>query len=185
LAPTINKLSRNLVDVIVVGLDAFDLKILRILQQSGRITTLELAEQVGLSATPCARRVKRLEDDGYIDHYVALLNAERIGLGLTVFVNIRLQTKAPTSFETFEAAIREMPEVVGCYLLAGNFDYLVQVRLANVEEFRDFIRERLITINGVLETQSSIVLEQTKQTTVLSIPDPGQLVPSHGLKTSG
>jgi Lrp/AsnC family leucine-responsive transcriptional regulator len=161
-------------NIIVVELDAFDLKILRVLQESGRITTLELAEKVGLSATPCARRVKRLEDEGLIDRYVALLNAERLGLGLTVFVNIRLQSQAPKSFETFEAAIRKMPEVVGCYLLAGNYDYLVQVRLANVEEFRDFIRERLITIEGIVETQSSVVLEQTKHTTVLSIPDPGQ-----------
>jgi Lrp/AsnC family leucine-responsive transcriptional regulator len=154
----------------MAGLDSFDLKILRVLQENARITTLELAERVGLSATPCARRVKRLEDDGLIDRYVTLLNAERLGIGLTVFVNIRLNSQVPQSFETFEAAIRRMPEVVGCYLLAGQYDYLVQVRVADVEAYRNLIRERLITIEGVAETQSSIVLEHTKQTTALPIP---------------
>ncbi|MDR3438403.1 Lrp/AsnC family transcriptional regulator [Telmatospirillum sp.] len=154
----------------MLDLDDFDLKILRVLQENARVTTLDLAERVGLSPTPCARRVKRLEDDGLIDRYVTLLNAKRLGIGLMVFVNVRLSSQAPKSFETFEAAIGEMPEVVGCYLLAGNYDYLIQVRVANVDAFRDFIRERLIAIDGIMETQSSIVLEQTKYTTALSIP---------------
>ncbi|MGL4960775.1 MAG: Lrp/AsnC family transcriptional regulator [Inquilinus sp.] len=153
-----------------ISLDSFDLKILQVLQEDARITMLDLAAQVGLSATPCARRVKRLEDEGLIDRYVTLLNAERLGLGLTVFVNVRLNSQVPKSFETFEAAIQRMPEVVGCYLLAGQYDYLVQVRVANVEAYRDLIRERLIAIEGVAETQSSIVLEQTKHTTALPVP---------------
>jgi Lrp/AsnC family leucine-responsive transcriptional regulator len=149
--------------------DEFDLKILRVLQDNARITALDLAERVGLSATPCSRRVKRLEDDGIIDRYVTLLNAERIGIGLMVFITVRLHSQVPGSFEAFESQIRNMPEVVGCYLVAGNYDYLVQVRVADVQSFKIFIRERLVAIQGVSETQSSIVLEQTKWTTALPV----------------
>jgi DNA-binding Lrp family transcriptional regulator len=150
-------------------LDAFDRKILDVLQENGRITIQELADRVGLSATPCARRVKRMEDDGLIDRYVTLLNPERLGLGLTVFVNIRLNTQAAKTFDAFEEAVRKLPEVVGCYLLAGNYDYLIQVRVADVEAFRSFIRDRLVILEGVVETQSSVVLEETKHTTALPL----------------
>ena len=138
-------------------LDEFDLKILTALQENARMTTQELAERVGLSATPCARRIKRMEDEGLIERYVTLLNPERLGVGLTVFVNVRLNTQSAKTFEAFEAAIRKLPQVVGCYLLAGNYDYLVQVRVADVEAFRSFIRDRLVTIDGIGATQSNIV----------------------------
>jgi Lrp/AsnC family leucine-responsive transcriptional regulator len=150
-------------------LDEFDRKILSALQANARITTQELAERVGLSATPCARRVKRMEDDGLIDRYVTLLNPGRLGVGLTVFVNVRLNTQSAKAFEAFEQAIRKLPQVVGCYLLAGNYDYLVQVRVADVEAFRSFIRDRLVIIEGIGETQSSVVLEETKWTTALPL----------------
>ena len=150
-------------------LDEFDLKILTALQENARMTTQELAERVGLSATPCARRIKRMEDEGLIERYVTLLNPERLGVGLTVFVNVRLNTQSAKTFEAFEAAIRKLPQVVGCYLLAGNYDYLVQVRVADVEAFRSFIRDRLVTIDGIGEPQSNIVLEETKWTTALPL----------------
>jgi Lrp/AsnC family leucine-responsive transcriptional regulator len=153
-----------------MDIDAFDRKILLALQENARITTQELAERVGLSATPCARRVRRMEEDGLIDRYVTLLNPRRLGAGLSVFVNVRLNTQSAKTFDTFEAAIATMPEVVGCYLLAGNYDYLVQVRVADIESFRTFIRDRLVAIEGIGETQSSIVLEETKQTTALPLP---------------
>ncbi|MBR0912531.1 Lrp/AsnC family transcriptional regulator [Bradyrhizobium japonicum] len=150
-------------------LDEFDIKILSALQDNARISTQELAERVGLSATPCARRVKRMEDDGLIDRYVTLLNPERLGIGLNVFVNVRLNTQSAKAFEAFEQAIRKLPQVVGCYLLAGNYDYLVQIRVADVEAFRSFIRDRLVTIEGIGETQSNVVLEETKRTTALPL----------------
>jgi Lrp/AsnC family leucine-responsive transcriptional regulator len=153
----------------MLQLDGFDRKILDALQENGRITTQELSERVGLSATPCARRIKRMEDDGLIDRYVTLLNPERLGLALTVFVNVRLNTQSAKTFDAFEDAIRKLPEVVGCYLLAGNYDYLVQVRVADVEAFRTFIRDRLVTIDGIGETQSNVVLEETKHTTALPL----------------
>lgn len=150
-------------------LDEFDRKILTALQQNARITTQELAERVGLSATPCARRVKRMEDEGLIDRYVTLLNPERLGVGFMVFVSVRLNTQSSKAFDAFEAAIKTLPEVVGCYLLAGNYDYLVQVRVADVEAFRSFIRDRLVIIEGIGETQSNVVLEETKHTTALPL----------------
>ena len=150
-------------------LDEFDLKILTALQENARMTTQELAERAGLSATPCARRIKRMEDEGLIERYVTLLNPEQLGVGLTVFVNVRLNTQSAKTFEAFEAAIRRLPQVVGCYLLAGNYDYLVQVRVADVEAFRSFIRDRLVTIDGIGATQSNIVLEETKWTTALPL----------------
>jgi len=150
-------------------LDQFDLKILKALQDNARITTQELAEYVGLSPTPCARRVKRMEEEGFIDKYVTLLNPKKMGVGLNVFVNVRLNTQAAKAFEAFEEAIRNLPEVAGCYLLAGNYDYLLQVRVPDVEAFRSFIRERLTTIEGIGETQSSVVLQQAKHTTALPL----------------
>lgn len=157
----------------MVKIDPFDRKILMALQENARITTQELAERVGLSATPCARRVKRMEDEGLIDRYVTLLNPARLGAGLTVFVNVRLDTQSAKTFDAFEAAIDRMPEVSGCYLLAGNYDYLVQVRVADIEAFRTFIRDRLAAIEGIGETQSNVVLEATKQTTALPLDGGG------------
>lgn len=146
-------------------LDSFDMKILSVLQGDGRISMTDLADRVGLSPSPCARRVKRLEDEGYVDRYVALLNAKKLGAGLAVFINIRLASQTRAAFDAFDAEMATIPEIVGCHLLTGAFDYLVQVRVADIEEFRDFMRDRLTAIEGVIETQSSIVLEQLKSTT--------------------
>jgi DNA-binding Lrp family transcriptional regulator len=153
----------------MTNLDGFDRKILEILQEEGRITTLQLSERVGLSPTPCARRVKQLEDDGYIDRYVALLNAARLGVRLNVFVSIRLRSQTRDAFDRFDEEIKHMPEIVGCYLLTGSFDYLLQVRVSDVDAFRDFMRSRLTAIEGVIETQSSIVLQQLKATPAIPL----------------
>jgi DNA-binding Lrp family transcriptional regulator len=153
----------------MIHLDTFDLKILQVLQEEGRITTLQLAERVGLSPTPCARRVKQLEDEGYIARYAALLNASRLGVRLNVFVSIRLRSQTREAFDRFDEEIKYMPEIVGCYLLTGSFDYLLQVRVADVDAFRDFMRSRLTAIEGVIETQSSIVLQELKATTAIPL----------------
>lgn len=146
-------------------LDSFDLKILTVLQQDGRISMLDLADRVGLSPSPCARRVKRLEAEGYVDRYVALLNSKKMRVGLNVFISIRLASQTSPVFNAFDAAVAKIPEIVGCHLLTGAFDYLLQVRVADIDEFRDFMRDRLTAIEGVIETQSSIVLEELKATT--------------------
>jgi Lrp/AsnC family leucine-responsive transcriptional regulator len=153
----------------MIELDALDIKILTALQQDARMTTLELAERVGLSATPCTRRVKRLEDEGVIERYVTLLNAERLGIELNVFADIRLRSQTKESIEIFERAIKDMPEVVECYLVTGEYDYLLHLRVADVAALRALMRDRLIAIESVGATHSSIALEQIKYTTALAL----------------
>jgi len=154
----------------MTDLDTLDVRILEALQEDARITMLELAERVGLSPTPCARRVKRLEEEGLIERYVTLLDGERLGIGLHAFVNVRLRSQTKQSIDIFEAAIRKLPEVVECYLVSGNYDYLLHIRVRDIHAFRDVVRNRLTVIESVGETHTSIALEQTKYTTALSIP---------------
>jgi len=150
-------------------LDALDVRILSILQENARITTLELAEQVGLSPTPCARRVKRLEDDGLIERYVTLLNPKRVGLDLSVFISVRLRNQTIETIESFERSVQAMPEITECYLVSGVHDYLLRLKLRDVEALKDFLRNRLVTIEGIAETHSSIVLDKVKYTTSLNL----------------
>jgi Lrp/AsnC family leucine-responsive transcriptional regulator len=152
-------------------LDAIDIRILDILQENARITTLELAEQVGLSPTPCARRVKRLEDDGLIERYVTLLNEKKAGMELSVFISVRLRNQTGETIGRFERSVRAMPEITECYLMSGVHDYLLHLRVADVDALRDFLRNRLVTIEGIAETQSSIVLEKVKYTTALTLSE--------------
>lgn len=152
-------------------LDAIDIRILDILQENARITTLELAEQVGLSPTPCARRVKRLEDDGLIERYVTLLNAKKAGMDLSVFISVRLRNQTGETIGRFERSVRSMPEITECYLMSGVHDYLLHLRVANVDALRDFLRNRLVTIEGIAETESSIVLEKVKYTTAITLSE--------------
>lgn len=151
-------------------LDEIDCNILNVLQQEGRVSILDLAERVGLSATPCARRVKRLEDEGVIERYVAVLNPRVLGKQLDVFVNVRLRLSTRKAIEIFERAIKSMPEVVECYLVTGTYDYLVHIRVADIDDFKSYVRERLSGIASVGETVSSIALEQTKHTTFIALP---------------
>lgn len=151
-------------------LDALDFRILDALQEDARITILDLAARVGLSPTPCARRVKRLEEEGVIGRYVTLLDPERLGIGLNVFVNVRLRSQTKQSVDIFERAVNELPEVVECYLLTGEYDYLLHLRVADIAALRAFVRDHLITIESVGATHSSIALEQRKYTTALPLP---------------
>ena len=155
----------------MMELDAIDVRILDILQENARITTLELAEQVGLSPTPCARRVKRLEDDGLIERYVTLLNEKKAGMELSVFISVRLRNQTGETIGRFERSVRSMPEITECYLMSGVHDYLLRLRVADVDALRDFLRNRLVTIEGIAETQSSIVLEKVKYTTALTLSE--------------
>lgn len=159
----------------VTDLDALDIRILNILQENARITTLELAEQVGLSPTPCARRVKRLEDDGLIQRYVTLLDEKKAGLDLSVFISVRLRNQTAETIDKFDRSVRSMPEITECYLVTGAHDYLLHLRVADVDALRDFLRERLVTIEGIAEAQTSIVLDKVKYTTALTLSEaPGR-----------
>jgi Lrp/AsnC family leucine-responsive transcriptional regulator len=154
----------------MTALDDLDLKILAILQDNGRISMVDLGNRVGLSETPCARRVKRLETAGIIKRYVALLDSEKIGAGVKALVQVRLLRQTPEAVEEFEQAIRKLSEVIECDLIAGDFDYVLHVRLKDVTALKDFIRDKLITIASVSETRSMITLEPIKSTTSVPLP---------------
>lgn len=154
----------------MTALDDLDLKILAILQDNGRISMVDLGNRVGLSETPCARRVKRLETEGIIKRYVALLDSEKIGAGVKALVQVRLLRQTPEAVEEFERAIRKLSEVIECDLIAGDFDYVLHVRLKDVTALKDFIRDKLITIESVSETRSMITLEPIKSTTSVPLP---------------
>ncbi len=145
-------------------LSTMDKKILRQLQQEGRITYAELANRVGLSTSPCLERVKRMEREGVISGYTALLNPRYLNAGLVVFVQIRLARTAQDIFEDFKSAAAALEEVQECYLVSGNFDYLIKARVEDMDAYRKFLGETLLTLPGVLESTSYVVMELVKET---------------------
>ena len=149
-------------------LSTIDRNILRVLQKNGRTSYAELARQVGLTATPCVERVKRLESDGVIQGYTALINPEFLDAALVVFVQIRLNRSAQDAFEEFRNAVAALPEVQECYLVSGNFDYLIKARVADMSAYRRFYGETLLTLPEVQECTSYVVMEQVKET--LEVP---------------
>lgn len=152
-------------------LDQTDLKILRVLQEDGRISILHLADRVGLSPTPCARRVKQLEAGGFIDRYVTLLNSRKLAAGLDVFVSVRLRSQAPLDCEKFERSVGKLAEVVGCYLLAGGAQYLLHVKVADVGKCDAFVNDKISIMDVVVETRTSIAVQKLKHTTAIALPD--------------
>ena len=145
-------------------LSMMDKKILRQLQQKGRITYAELANRVVLSTSPCLERVKRMEREGVISGYTALLNPRYLNAGLVVFVQIRLARTAQDIFEDFKSAAAALEEVQECYLVSGNFDYLIKARVEDMDAYRKFLGETLLTLPGVLESTSYVVMELVKET---------------------
>ena len=150
-------------------LSAIDRNILRILQKEGRITFAELSRRVGLTPTPCVERVKKLEKENVITGYTALVNPEFLDAALVVFVQISLNRTAPEIFEQFRNAARQLSEVQECYLVSGNFDYLIKARVADMAAYREFYGETLLTLPGVQECTSYVVMEQVKDTLELPI----------------
>lgn len=150
-------------------LDRIDLNILRILQQEGRISYVELADKVGLSTTPCMERVKRLEQDGIIEGYQAVVNPAAVGLNLLVFVEISLHYQSPTAFDDFKKAVSELPNVMECHLVSGQSDYLLKTRISEMSEYRRLLGDLLINLPGIKESKSYIVMEAVKETQVLPV----------------
>lgn len=140
-------------------LSRIDRNILRHLQQDARISFAELARQVGLTTTPCKERVKRLERDGFIRGYHAHLDPGKLGRGLVVFVQITLQRTSGDAFSEFNAAVRDIPEVEECHLVAGDFDYLIKARVRDMAEYREFLGGSLMQLPGVQESTSYPVME--------------------------
>lgn len=151
-------------------LNRIDRHILRELQKDGRVSYAELARRVGLTTTPCMERVKRLERAGIIKGYTALVEPRMVNAGLVVFVQIRLSRTAQEIFEEFRQAAVALDEVQECYLIAGNFDYLIKARVADMDAYRKFLGETLLTLPGVLESTSYPVMEQVKETLTLPVP---------------
>ncbi|MCD2184290.1 Lrp/AsnC ligand binding domain-containing protein [Rhizobium sp. TRM96647] len=145
-------------------LDRLDRKILRALQQEGRLSNIELAEKVNLSPTATAERVKRLTRDGYIMGYMAILSPERLGRNLLVFVQVKLDRTTPDVFDTFAEAVRQSDNVMECHMVAGGFDYLVKARVAGMEAYRAFLSDVFLSLPGVRETHTYAVMEEVKST---------------------
>ncbi|MBL8267784.1 Lrp/AsnC family transcriptional regulator [Steroidobacter sp.] len=145
-----------------VPIDAYDRRILEALQADGRLTNLELAERVGLSPSPCLRRVRALEAEGLIKGYGARLDRKKIGLGMTVFVAVNIELHKEVEAAKFRDALLAFPEVVSCYITSGDFDFLLQVVTPDLDAYREFSLERLIKVPGVKGIHSSFVIDTVK-----------------------
>jgi len=152
------------------SLSKIDRKILRELQNNGRLSYAELARRVGLTTTPCMERVRRMERDGVIHGYSAVLNPEHLEAGLVVFVQIRLSRKSPDIFAEFTEAALGLDAVQECHLVSGNFDYLIKARVANMGAYRELLGDTLLNLPGVQESTSYVVMEQVKETLKITVP---------------
>jgi Lrp/AsnC family leucine-responsive transcriptional regulator len=153
-----------------LSLDKIDKHILALMQSDGRISNLELADKVGLSPTPCSRRVKRLEDSGLIEGHVTLLNKEALGLNLTAIIGISMDRHTPDRFEQFEKAIVDMPEVIECSIVTGqSADFLLKVVVRDMQHYEKFLLGNLTRLTGVTGVHSSFVLRQVVKKTALPL----------------
>jgi Lrp/AsnC family transcriptional regulator, leucine-responsive regulatory protein len=152
------------------SIDAVDLRILSQLQQDGSLSNVELARRVHLSPSPCLARVKALEASGVINRYVALVNATALGLGLNVFINISLRTQSKQALADFEQRIAEHDEVMECYLMTGDSDYLIRVAVADMAALERFILDQLTPIPGLEKIRTSFTLKQVRYKTALPLP---------------
>ncbi|VWD06006.1 AsnC family transcriptional regulator [Burkholderia lata] len=152
-----------------IKLDAIDRRILRALQWNSNQTNAELAQQAGLSATPCLRRVHLLEEQGVIDAYVALLNPAAVDLRFTAFVRVTLERQDKTTVERFAREMEQAPEVLECHLMAGSYDYLLRVIARDLDDYQRFQMETLTQIEGVRNVETEIPLKRIKQTVRLPI----------------
>ena len=144
-------------------MDAIDRNIIRTLQQNGRLSNQELSDKVGLSPSPCLRRVRNLENDGVLTGYTALVDQDMYGLPLTVFVHIRLERHSDECIKSFEQGIEKLDEVMECYLMTGNSDYLLHVLSHDLKSYEIFVREKISTIPGIAGIDSSFVFGRVKR----------------------
>lgn len=151
------------------ALDAFDQKILALLQSDGRMTNQQLSERIGLSPSPCLRRLRRLESAGVITDYVTLVDPGALGLDVTAFVTVRLERQDDRHLATFERAVATFPEVMECYLMSGDADYQLRVLVASLNAFEDFLRLKLTRIEGVAQVTTSFALRPVVYKTALPL----------------
>ncbi|HMA88392.1 MAG TPA: Lrp/AsnC family transcriptional regulator [Burkholderiales bacterium] len=150
-------------------LDRIDRRILEQLQDDGRLSNQELAERVALSPSPCLRRVRGLERAGIIRGYAALLDALQVGLGLLAFVTVKLEKRGKMPVDQFTRAVQAWPEVIACFSMTGDMDYLMRVQVEDLEHYSRFIMEKLLKQPGVIDIRTNFVLERIKETTALPL----------------
>ncbi|MGL6257886.1 leucine-responsive transcriptional regulator Lrp [Vibrio sp. WXL103] len=150
-------------------LDRIDRNILNELQKDGRISNVELSKRVGLSPTPCLERVRRLERQGYITGYTALLNPQYLDASLLVFVEITLNRGTPDVFDEFNNAVQRLDDIQECHLVSGDFDYLLKTRVSDMSAYRKLLGDTLLRLPGVNDTRTYVVMEEVKQTNQLVI----------------
>lgn len=152
-------------------LDAIDARILGILQENARLSNAELARRVGLSPSPCLRRVRELEEAGAVRRYVTLLDPTSVGLDVSIFVRVSLEKQIEEALERFEEFVLERPEVMECYLMTGDADYLLRVVVPEIRAYERFLMDHLTRIPGVRSIQSSFALKEVKYRTALPLGD--------------
>ena len=150
-------------------LDAIDRRILEHLQDNARISNVDLAARVGISASPCWRRVRELEESGVISNYVTLIDAASVGLTVSVFVNVSLERQVERELDVFQNAIRERPEVMECYLMTGEADFLLRVVVPDLMAYERFLMDHLTRVPGIASIRSSFALKQVKYRTALPL----------------
>ncbi len=153
----------------LADLDSIDRRILRELQRDGRISNQALAERVNLSPTPCLARVRRLERDGFITGYAAFVDPAKMDAALLVFVEVVLDRTDESVFDEFRRAIRNLPQVLECQMVAGGFDYLIKARVKDMADYRRFLGQSLVSLPSVRETHTYVVMEEVKSTTEIPI----------------
>ncbi|MBT2135362.1 Lrp/AsnC family transcriptional regulator [Croceibacterium sp. LX-88] len=151
-------------------LDRYEKRILELLQQDASLSTAAIAEKIGLSSSPCWRRIDRLEREGFIKRKVALVDRKKIGLNAQIFAQIKLNAHGRANLDEFTAAIRAFPEVLECYVLMGSVDFLIRVVATDIEAYERFFFDRLSRLPGVQEVNSTVALSEIKATTELPIP---------------
>jgi len=151
-------------------LDRIDIKILNELQANAKISNVELARRVNLSPTPCLERVKRLEINRFITGYRTELNPHKLGASLLSFVEIKLNHTSKDVFKEFKTAVKQLPEVLECHLVSGDFDYLLKTRVADMQAYRELLGETLLTLPGVSSSRSYMVMEEVKESGLIPIP---------------
>lgn len=152
------------------ALDATDRRIIAELQADARLSNVELADRIGLSPSPCLRRVKRLEREGYIEAYRAALRRDRVGLGFSVFIGVKIDGHANERALKFEDAIKAMPEVIACHLVSGEADYLLEVVVPDLEHYQRFLVGKLLSMPIVREVRSNIAIQTLKAGAPLPLP---------------
>ncbi|AOH85033.1 AsnC family transcriptional regulator [Sphingomonas panacis] len=150
-------------------LDSYERKILQVLQADASLSTAAVAEAVGLSASPCWRRIDRLERDGFIKRRVAILDRKKLGLNAQVFAQVKLNAHGRAHLDEFASAIRDFPEVLECHVLMGTMDFMLRVVAADIEAYERFFFEKLSTLPGVNEINSIVALSEIKSTTALPV----------------